>query len=396
MKKDTRRKIGLMLLLGLMNLCRNVNWLIPSSLLNIISLDLGISSAQCGQMLFIVTLFMGIFLLVGTFLIDRIGAMRAMQFGTACFAVDGLCSLCFRTYGLILAGRVFSGIGYGLTTCASVALISANFPERQRKSANSINACIGSLSIMASYALIVPLYSALGMWQAVSASSGAASLALAGLFVLWQHSGAANPVVRSQKPSLATAWRYPAIRVYALMYGVVMLIYICFNSYYPDYLYQVRGYPLAQASTMTGYLAVSGIAGSLLLAPLLLRFWSDRWSFLCLYGAASVSILGMTLFAGESLVVMSICGTGMCYNAMAVICTTKIMNLPGVTSSIASAGTAIMSSGSLLAVLVPGAYQFLAGHIGTQWAMTSFSGLLLPGSVGVLLTVRLAHTRTGP
>ncbi|WP_418709838.1 hypothetical protein, partial [Anaerotruncus massiliensis (ex Liu et al. 2021)] len=109
----TGREARLLLLLAGASFLRNQLWLTPSPLMTVIMDDMRIGYRQGGQLLFIVTVLMGISLFVGSRVIDRLGASRAMAIAIGCLALDGLFAFFCRSYPLVLVGRAFSGIGYG-------------------------------------------------------------------------------------------------------------------------------------------------------------------------------------------------------------------------------------------------------------------------------------------
>ena len=127
--------------------------------------DMRIGYRQGGQLLFIVTVLMGIFLFVGSRVIDRLGASRAMAIAIGCLALDGLFAFFCRSYPLVLVGRAFSGIGYGLGSGAQGVLVTERFPPARRGLINTINAAVNALSIAAAYAVTVPLYRFFHSWR---------------------------------------------------------------------------------------------------------------------------------------------------------------------------------------------------------------------------------------
>lgn len=172
----------------LFNICRNFLWLLPSALMSPIMTDLNLNYTQVGFMSIVVTVFMGVFLICGSMLLQRLGSVRIMTLGILCFAIDGLCTCFASTYPVIMIGKLFCGIGYGLTTCGTTALIAEIFPHSRLGFANGLNACITSLTVAFSFQLIAPLYEILGSWKLEAGIGGTLSLCACMLFYGWGRS----------------------------------------------------------------------------------------------------------------------------------------------------------------------------------------------------------------
>ena len=377
-------------LIAAINICRNLLWLMPSALMKPIMEDTGFSHTQVGQMSLVVTVMMGVFLIGGSYVLEPLGIRKALFIGMLCIAGDGLFSFIQGQYAAIMAGKVFCGIGYGLTTCAITALIASSFPQKQIGMINGINACITSLSISLSYQIIVPVFTRLNSWRLEAILWSICSCIVAALVLLLVPNKERNNSTEScrylQTNNLAAAWQFQIIQNFVLMIGSLLLLYVSINSYYPNYLHQVLDFPLAVASSMTGLIAISGVAGSMLMGFAVSRLKHPKKAILVLFVVLSLSFLGMTMLQANIGLTCAICGFGASYFAINSLCVTCVMRIPGITPFVASAGISMMSAcGSLLALIIPTVQQFLTAQLGAQTAFLLLGSLLLPALWGALL-----------
>ena len=376
----------LLILLALLNLCRNFLWLIPSVLMGPLMEELSIGYAQAGYLVLTVTVLMGVFLIFGNVVIQKLGPIGAMLLGLGCLAVDGLCMGLGGQYAVLLTGKLFSGAGYGLTTCASTALVASSFPKARLSVANGLHACITMLSITCAYQFIQPISLAAGSWkrEALLWVGGCAVTAL--LFLLWgRASGARRPApVPRGSGNIRTALRVPLVRAAVLVMSSLMLIYVCVTSYYPNFLGEARGFSVQAAGSIAGRVSIFGMAGSLLLGAFYPRVRRRRLLKGCLLAAMAAGFAGMLLFHNQWALTGAVAAFGASYTAMSAYYSTTIMHLPQLTPLAAGAGVSLMSAfGSLLALLVPSIQEGLADIWGLEAAMSLFAVLFIPALLGM-------------
>jgi len=280
MDPSARKKSAILLfgLITLVNCCRNFLWLIPASLMTPIMQDMGFNYTQVGQMSLVPTVMMGMFLIGGSYILERVGASRTMAIGTLCIALDGLCTYLGGGFSLIIFGKVLFGIGYGLTTCSFSALIALTFPRERLGIANGLNVCIASVSITLAYQFIVPIFERIQSWKMEALIWGIVSFIVVVLIALWQRFyGAPSPSkgadlpktavqpnvsTAKQQNNLRLALEFSAVRKFILMFSSMILIYVSVNSYYPNYLHKILNFSLARAASMTGLVAIAGMVRS--------------------------------------------------------------------------------------------------------------------------------------
>lgn len=147
--------------------------------------DMRIGYRQGGQLLFIVTVLMGISLFVGSRVIDRWApAARWRSRSAASRSTAFLPSFAEATrsssWGARSAGSV-TGLGSG----AQGVLVTERFPPARRGLINTINAAVNALSIAAAYAVTVPLYRFFHSWRGTLLFWSLVSAAWMGIFILF-------------------------------------------------------------------------------------------------------------------------------------------------------------------------------------------------------------------
>jgi|FLYN01.1.fsa_nt_gi EmrB/QacA subfamily drug resistance transporter len=78
---------------------------------------------------------------------DRFGRKKALQFGLVMFGLGSLAAALSHTTGLLIASRAFLGIGGATIMPATLSIISATFPPKERPQAIGIWAAIFGLGV---------------------------------------------------------------------------------------------------------------------------------------------------------------------------------------------------------------------------------------------------------
>ena len=392
----TGREARLLLLLAGASFLRNQLWLTPSPLMTVIMDDMRIGYRQGGQLLFIVTVLMGISLFVGSRVIDRLGASRAMAIAIGCLALDGLFAFFCRSYPLVLVGRAFSGIGYGLGSGAQGVLVTERFPPARRGLINTINAAVNALSIAAAYAVTVPLYRFFHSWRGTLLFWSLVSAAWMGIFILFDaaHAPAAAGAPSRAPASRAQAARLPKVWCMAAAMGGLTILYTGYSSYLPSFLAEARGFSLQAAGTATGMISVAGLAGCLLCGPLFTRLRAVHIPLLALELLVLAGAAGTALFPSHTGIYGGILLLGFCFNGWGTVSVTALMNMDGMTPRLMGGAVAIYSGlGGIAAVCVPGMFSFFQARFGIRSALALFCLFVLPALAGTGLYALLCRRR---
>ena len=379
-----------MVLIMCMNLCRNFLWLLPSSLMMPIMEDMSLNYTQAGQLLMIVTAFMGLFLISGSYLLNKIPPIVSMMIGLGALAVDGCCSFFAVSFPVMLAGRIFAGIGYGLTTCAAAALIPSWFEKERLGIANGLNICMVSLSTTITYACIVPVYNLLHQsWRSETLLLAGCSLVVAVLFFVWFLFGRKYLKQASRQAghqnNIRAALAFPIVRRFTGIMSCTMLVYVCMNSYYPNYLNQELQFSLERASKIVSVMSISGMAGSLLTGSLLNRISNRKPLLMTLFLLVVMGFLGAMTLQTSVLLTISVACFGFGFSSLNTTGATMIMSQQEISPLVAGAGVSMMCAfGSLMGIFVPNIQQALMTWFNLRWSLLTFGVLLIPALVLIL------------
>jgi|GEM_PF-3238778 Cyanate permease len=370
---------------------RSLISIVPSALMTVIMPDMGIGYSEVGMMAYIVTIMMGVFLFVGSYIISRLGAVRALAIAMASFCADGVISYITRDYMLVILGRALSGIGYGFAIVATSSLIAEWFDKRQYSVANSVSSVINSVSLTAAFGIVVPVYGFTGTWQREmllwSALAAVCCLAL----LIWGRGKADKtkmPPGGDQRPaySLLCAIRYKEVRYLMVAMAGSMWVSTSLTTYLPTYLTESYGLSLEHASFAAGIMSFAGIAGSLL-AGFLYRIVQNKKVLLNIpMMAALCSAVCVALLPPGPLLYICVFGFGFCNMGWCTLSGTFLMNLEGVTPAVISGLMAVLlGPGSLLAFFAPLLFSAMRESAGIQTTLLLFSFFLIVSVVSMLL-----------
>lgn len=390
-KTENRARILLFSMVIVHMFFRSAITVMPSSLMSIIMSDMGLDYFQAGVMVYITSLIMGMFLFVGSSAITKVGAVHTLILAMVFLGLDGVFSFFFRNYWFVLLGRVFSGIGNGLSIGACSALIAAWFEKKHHGIANSLSSIIYSVSFSAAYAITVPIYTFIGSWQNEMLLWAVLSIALGLVLLLWGFTRPDKTLMGSDKDqppgsNLKSALQYKEVWYLAVGMTGLMWINKCFMAYLPAYLSQFWGLSIAMASSVTGLMPLAGILGSLI-AGFIYQYVNNKrsllWAPILVALAASV---GISLSSPGFLHYSCIFLFGFCNMAWSTVSSTFLMQLKGVTPPILSWLMAIMiGSGTFITMLAPFLFELLKNITDMQTTFLIFSSILVFSLVIMLL-----------
>lgn len=392
-----------------LSILRNLIWVVPSPLMEAVAASLSISLAQGGMLMYIVTVMMGVFMFLGSLMIDRVGASRAFGLSIFCLCFDGVTAMLSSHFYIVLLGRLMSGISYGLSSSALVALVVERFDKRQRLVINNFNAATNAAGMLIAYAVTLPLYEALGnSWQRLLLLWSVVALALGVFFELsdrknrqrYQREAAQAQPLPMKGSSLAVAARMPSVRFMVIaMFGALWL-YTGFNTYLPTALSAIHAIGADQSSGITSVIFTGGLLSCLVSASLLRRLRHPERLILLFSAGLLAGGLGTALFPVGTGLTASVFLVGFCFFAWSTLAMTTLMNTPGMTPGIFSASVAVYSgTSSILALFVPTVFGLLEARGGMPGAILFF-GLLpiltVTGSGLLFLYTRRAGNKAIP
>ena len=189
-----------------------VNVALPS-----IQRDLGIGISELEWIVTAYALSFAVFLLTGGKLADRYGRRRVFLIGLTVFTLSSLACGLAGSAGLLIGARAVQGVGAALMMPATLSIISAVFPPRERGAAIGIWAGVSAMAL-AIGPLIGGLLTEKVNWNwifYINVPVGAFGIVAA--FILVPESRDESAVQRLDLPGLITS----AVAVFALTYALI-------------------------------------------------------------------------------------------------------------------------------------------------------------------------------
>ena len=189
-----------------------VNVALPS-----IQRDLGIGISELEWIVTAYALSFAVFLLTGGKLADRYGRRRIFLIGLVVFTVSSLACGLAGSAGLLIGARTVQGIGAALMMPATLSIISAVFPARERGAAIGIWAGVSAMAL-AIGPLVGGVLAEKANWNWIFfINVPVGVLGIVAAFILVPESRDTSAVQRLDLPGLITS----AVAVFALTYALI-------------------------------------------------------------------------------------------------------------------------------------------------------------------------------
>jgi MFS family permease len=363
-------------------LAQSLTWLAPAPLLGPISKSLNISLASSGLIISIIALCIAIFSMAGAIVMEKLGALRALIAGIWLMSVAEILSGYSGSFSQLLFYRVLEGVGYGVVIAPPGALTMQWFGEHEWPYINMIGALFGYVGLFAVFQMTAPLYAVVGSsWLMVLRDYGIISAMVALAWTIFgreRHVAVVDAAVagaaadRKGSALGEIARRREILLTAGGLFGG-MWVFQLYTAFLPTYFSQFRGLGLAEASSLTSILPLTGIFAALggglgtgmtgLRKPFL---WPV--AICTLFGCFGAIVFPDPMLIRLSLVLVGIGAAG----SLAAI-TTLVMELPGMTPEKMGVGLAFVWSvgyaGAFVSPIVGGA---LAASIGLRNVMLFF------------------------
>ncbi len=189
-----------------------VNVALPS-----IQRDLGIGISELEWIVTAYALSFAVFLLTGGKLADRYGRRRIFLIGLVVFTVSSLACGLAGSAGLLIGARTVQGVGAALMMPATLSIISAVFPARERGAAIGIWAGVSAMAL-AIGPLVGGVLAEKANWNWIFfINVPVGVLGIVAAFILVPESRDTSAVQRLDLPGLITS----AVAVFALTYALI-------------------------------------------------------------------------------------------------------------------------------------------------------------------------------
>ncbi len=390
-KKAFTLAIGFMVFHTVMSLFRGqLGFMIPPLMTTIVE-DLGITLAQGGLLQTTATLVMGIGMVFGSILIDKIGTSKTLALSLVSMALAGIIGFFATSYSVLLTARFFMGLCNALSYPAALTIIAERFLEqKQRGMAMSVVQATNSLSTTLAFALTVPITMALASWNNVMLLWGVVGLGLAVVFTIAdikpskffaqrnaeiakQNAPAEAAPVAAKEPvgaSLIAALKKRPVISGVISFTGATWLYMIFNIYLPTILQTVHGLSPAEAGSTTSLINFAGIISCLICGLFLGKIKNFKPFIIILMVLLPVS--GVAAMFVQPGIMLSLCmiGIGISFFCYVPIINTAVVMAPGMTPKILAAGNALWTLlGNVLTMLIPIWFDSLQQSFGMTTAV---------------------------
>ncbi len=363
-----------------------LGFMVPPLMTTIVE-DLGISLAQGGYLQTTGTLVMGVGMVFGSILIDKIGTSKTMLLALFCMAISGVLGFFSTSYILLLIARIFMGLCNALSYPAALTIIAERFhQQKHRGMAMSVVQATSSLSTTLAFALTVPITMALSGWNNVMLLWGVIGIGLTLVFFtidgkpakffakynaeLAAAAMAGEPVAPSKAKEPVGASLKEAIKRRPIISGVISFtgatwLYILFNIYLPTILQQVHGMTPADAGATTSLINFAGIISCLICGLFLGKIKNFKPIIIILM--LLLPICGVSAMFVQPGLLLNICmmGIGISFFCYVPVINTAVIISEGMTPKLLAAGNALWTLlGNTLTMLIPIMFDSLQQSFG--------------------------------
>lgn len=250
--------------------------LATAPLLVFIAADFGIDSATAGYASTLHILVQGIFALISPIMIGWIDNRKTQLIGVSIMVLGSVFCYFAPSFPMLLFSRVITGMGHGISTGCTNAIIAAWFPPKEKSMiVTVINLCIvGAVSL--AYTCTIPLYHIVGdSWRLVLLVLGGVLLAVDILWFIFardnhvlneyiRKTDAASGKVTNAFSGMKEALTRSDVWVMCLFTGLATIASNGINTYLPQFLQTMRGFTDARASSVIGIANAVGAAATLI------------------------------------------------------------------------------------------------------------------------------------
>lgn len=250
-----------------------VVWLVAAALratqhgvppvLPLMQADLGMPYALAGILTMVPVALMGLFAVPGGWIVDRIGARRAVLIGLTLLTLGGLLRAWAGDSLWVFVFTALFGAGMGLALPALPAFVRDWFADRPGLATGIYTTGLLVGAALGAFLSGGWLLALTGSWRGTCLAWGGFSLAVAALWLGYGRDRSAAAGSRRAAARPLAAWRNPAGWRAAVFFLTNVTMYYILTSWLPSY-YHDQGWDLARAAVPLTVVNLSSIAASLI------------------------------------------------------------------------------------------------------------------------------------
>ncbi len=254
----------------------HIGFLITSPMLVYLAKDFSVDIATAGYASTVHILAMGVFMFVGPSLLRKIDIRRTQLIGIGIEILGVIACFFAPRFSALLAARVLTGMGHGLSGSCTNSIVAAWFPPRERPVLMTVNGLgvVGVTTLV--YTCTMPLFHAFGdSWRLVMLLlSGILFAAFLSWLLFARDNHTLNAHIREKNAlegrvinaftDMKDAITRRDVWMLCLFMGLGMMGANGITTYLPQFLQNVRGYSDVDASAVVGITIGIGAVGTFL------------------------------------------------------------------------------------------------------------------------------------
>ncbi|MGI6238662.1 MAG: MFS transporter, partial [Christensenellales bacterium] len=254
----------------------HIGFLITAPILVYLASEFSVGVATAGYASTVHIFAMGAAMFIGPSLVRTIDIKKTQLTGISVMILGTLACFFAPNFPVLIAARVMTGIGHGLSGSCTHAVIAAWFPQRERSMIVTINGLgiVGVTTLV--YTCTVPLYHAFGAsWRLVLLLlGGILTLTALAWIVFARDNDALNAHIQNQEAltgcsrgafsDMREVLTRRDVWMVCLFSGLAMIGANGLSTYLPQFLQNVRAYSDIDASAIFGITTGIGAIGTFL------------------------------------------------------------------------------------------------------------------------------------
>lgn len=402
MKEKTSYRWVVSILILILPLSTMLPYLAMSVLMDDVMASLNIDYSLAGLTMTIMLAICGACMFVGSLVQDKIGIKSTLNIAIWFLSIGSAICFLSNSIGLLILGRIVSGIGFGLSSVSVSPYMSTWFKDKERSFMITANLISTNIAGVIAYTIADPLKNMTGSWRGVF---GVYALIIAVIALLWQFFGKTNDELdmalairrisgKSKKESsFVKALQIKQYRLLMVSGIFVTSAITSVTAFLPSYITNEKGLLQETAIAAASVQSIAYIIGSILGGILVARFRKRK---MFMQAGLVLMMLGgilLTLVQSPLLIYTTVFILGIGYMGLMPAQSTLIMETPEPFDPTILGGASALTSGlgQIVSLTVSPVFSRMSATFGMSGALQIFFALLIV-SIFISFMVR----ETGP
>ncbi|GKV67358.1 MULTISPECIES: nitrate/nitrite transporter [unclassified Sporosarcina] len=350
---------------------------------------------QVGMLISIIFLVVAVFALVGSVIINKIGAKWTAVISLALAAIGSMMAFFSGdSFALHLLGRVIVGVSWGIFVPLAPVVIAQWFPQRQHAAWMGARSALDYLGVAATFYITLPILSFVNNWQAVFGVYGIFMAVLCVIYILFardpKRSGKDDAVEqaegRSEKSNILRVIKNKTIILLTISVAGFAVGGNAFLEYEAAYLQIVHSYSEADAANVTGMMTIVAVISSIISGAIMIVLKRKKLLAISFIILMIVGALGVYCIDNSNAIIAFTIIFGIGFAGFNVYYAVKILDISNEPSFVGTAMALVFAAAWLLAFFIPIVLQGLLDlGMSMQIVMVIFLVPLIVSIIAIML-----------